>query len=383
MTQQLQDSNLHDSRAKAEPAPMRIGYVLCYRDPDYIRTRSILQALGLNLNTQVLVASNTHKGIRRYFEVWRALRRIKESAPLDVCILGFRGHEIFWPVIRMMKGVPLVFDALMSPYGALREERKFGLIGALLAPLVYTLERSILERAELVLTDTQLHANYFEQTFSMSPSKILALPVGAIQTEPSDEVLFERVPSAFTVLFYGSFLPLHGISVVVKAAAMLNDLPIQFDFIGGNARHEKQLKAEFQRLGLKNYTHRRWVPMEKLLDFEITRASLCLGGPFGGTPQASRVITGKASQCIALGKATVIGRIEEDDGFIDRVNCLLVEQADPKALAEAIRWAYMNRETLADIGARGRLLYNSRLSIHTISERLMPRLRRIVAKGIA
>jgi hypothetical protein len=29
------------------------------------------------------------------------------------------------------------------------------------------------------------------------------------------------------------------------------------------------------------------------------------------------------------------------------------------------------------------LLYNSRLSIHTISERLMPRLRRIVAKGIA
>jgi glycosyltransferase involved in cell wall biosynthesis len=95
------------------------------------------------------------------------------------------------------------------------------------------------------------------------------------------------------------------------------------------------------------------------------------------------VITGKASQCIALGKATVIGRIEEDDGFIDRVNCLLVEQADPKALAEAIRWAYMNRETLADIGARGRLLYNSRLSIHTISERLMPRLRRIVAKGIA
>ena len=52
-----------------------------------------------------------------------------------------------------------------------------------------------------------------------------------------------------------------------------------------------------------------------------------------------------------MGKATVIGRIDEDPGFIDRVNCLLVKQGDAVALADAIRWGYSHRGMLAEIGA--------------------------------
>lgn len=379
MTPQLQNDSPRTGSVKGNTT-LRIGYILCYRDPNYIRSHSLLQALRANPEITVTVACNTHKGLRRYVETWLALRRIRKSRAPDIYVLGFRGHEIFWAIHMMIHGKPLIFDAMMSPYAALCEENKAGLLGKLLAPIVYRMERRILQRSHLVLTDTRLHASYYARTFSIPQAKLCTLPVGAIESTPNTALKIGAAAKPFSVLFYGSFLPLHGVPVIAAAAALLKDLPIRFDFIGGNAKQAQQLQQQCAQRDVTRYTHRQWVPLEQLLQSEIPHAGLCLGGPFGGTAQARRVVTGKASQCLALSKATVIGRIEEDYGFVDRVNCLLVEQADANALADAIRWAYENRAQLFDIGQQGRLLYDARLSIKVIAERLLPRLRCITMK---
>lgn len=356
-----------------------VGYILSYRDPNYIRSHSLLQALGGFADVRVVIARNTSKGLWRYVETLRALRRMRAMNAPDVYLLGFRGHEIFWPVRWMTRGAPLVFDAFISPSAVLREENKAGPVGRLLAPLVHRIERRTLQRADLVLTDTRLQAEYFIQRFALPVAKVHALPVGAIEVDGICAQDAAAASEVFSVLFYGSFLPLHGVAVIVAAAARLADLPIRFDFVGGDTRQANQLRRRCAQSNLTRYTHRRWVPFEQLLQTEIPRASLCLGGPFGGTPQARRVVTGKTSQCLALGKATVIGRINEDYGFADRVNCLLVEQADAEALAAAIRWAYENRTQLPAIGARGRCLYGESLSISVVSARLRPVIDRVRA----
>lgn len=379
MTPQPRNSTRR-THAAGDDAVLRVGYILSYRDPHYIRSLSILQALRTAPDVRVTGACNTHKGLWRYIETLRSLRRLRTDAAPHIYILGFRGHEIFRAVHLMIRGAPLVFDALMSPYAALREENKSGRIGKLMAPLVHRLERRILQRADLVLTDTRLHASYYARTFSIPEAKICVVPVGAIETEFASACGTGHDTDRFSVLFYGSFLPLHGINVIVEAAALLVGLPIHFNFVGGNAKQAQQLHRQCAQLGVAQYTHRSWVSREQLLQSEIPRADLCLGGPFGDTPQARRVVTGKTSQCLALGKATVIGRIHEDYGFADRVNCLLVEQADASALAVAIRWAYENRDRLSDMGARGREVYDMRLSVHVIAERLLPALRKIAAK---
>jgi len=356
---------------------LHIGYILCYRDPNYIRSVSLLRALEACPNVEVVVARNTSRGPWRYIETWRALRRIRATNAPDIYILGFRGHEIFSPVYRMINGAPLVFDALMSPFAALREERKAGLLGRLLAPLVYQFERRMLLRADLVLTDTRLHADFYARTFALPETKVLALPVGAVEPDSNavTSTLSERSP--FSVLFYGSFLPLHGIEVIVAAAALLRDLPIHFNFIGGSARQAKRFYRQCEQLNVTRYTHRQWVPFEQILQEEIPNADLCLGGPFADTPQAKRVVTGKTSQCLALGKATVIGCINEDYGFVNQVNCLLIAQADANALAAAIRWAFEHRASLPELGARGRVLYLERLSTRVITTRLAQALLRL------
>lgn len=357
---------------------MKVAYILAYRAPDYIRSQGLLRALGECPGIELFEARNRSSGFARYLETWRALRRLKNLHQPDLYVLGFRGHEMFWPVRWLTRGKPLVFDALMSPSAALSEENKAGLLGQLFAPLMHWLESGMMRNADLVLTDTEQHVNFYVARFGVPRRKLLAVPVGAVETlatarQPEEQ----RAHGEFSVLFYGSMLPLHGVDVIVAAAAQTIDLPIRFDFIGGNAKQARHLFELCKRSGVKRYTYRPWVPLEVLVNTEIPSANLCLGGPFGGTPQAHRVVTSKTSQALALGKATVIGAIDDDIGFVDRDNCLLVPQANPNALATALRWAFGQRSALQEIGARGNVLYQKRFSVQMISQSLCPKLREL------
>lgn len=357
---------------------LKVCFVLSYHAPDYVRGRSICDALRRIPDVQLTLAVNRSRGLRRYWETLRALILAKRESNPDIFILGFRGHEIAWLVRWLTGGKPLVIDAMMSPYAAMKEEAKLGLPGKLLAPLWRRYENAMLQQAHAVLTDTRLHCEYYCSEFGLPADKVTAVPVGAVEA-PSTELGPVADPTEpLRVLFYGSFLPLHGVDLIVEAAALVADLPIEFQFIGGNPVQAERLRAACAERGVTRYTHRAWVPFELLVRDEIPRSDLCLGGPFGDTPQARRVITGKTSQCLAQGKATIIGRIDEDIGYVDGVNCLLVDQGNAKVLADAIRWAASHRSELAAIGQQGKVLYSQRLSSRVVGERLLPMLHRLV-----
>lgn len=357
---------------------MKICYVLAYRDPHYVRTRSILSALKQLPEVDVLEAINSRKGIGRYFETFQKIQEIRKAFDPDLYMLGFRGHEFYWPLRLLVGKKPIVLDAMMSPYASLSQERKFGIPGALAATAWRVVEKSVLTNADLVLTDTQQHLLFYQREFSLPPEKLVALPVGADErAEATAESPLEPnydLERPMSILFYGSFLPLHGVETILAAATRVKDLPLRFDFVGGNKKQSRELKSNCARLGISKYTHRPWVSYDELVKETIPNADLCLGGPFGDTEQAKRVVTGKASQCLALGKPTVIGKIDEDTGFVDKENCLWVPQGNPDALADAIRWAFKHPAELRKIGKKGRATYVERLSIGEIRRRLQPAL---------
>jgi glycosyltransferase involved in cell wall biosynthesis len=219
------------------------------------------------------------------------------------------------------------------------------------------------------LTDTPLHQSYFASLFQIPPDRICAVPVS------TDERLFlhcngddprrSAFPKRFEVFFYGSFLPLHGIDTILEAAGALSDKPVLFTLVGGGRGMGRRLNEIARIRNIGNIRHKLWVNYEDLPQW-IKEADLCLGGPFGNTGQARRVITGKTFQFLAMGKPTVIGRIEGEFGFTDKDNCLLVPQGDGPSLAAAISWAMAHPESLASIGRRGRALYEMHYSIDRV-----------------
>jgi len=356
---------------------LRICLVQAYRAPSYIRGSMIKAGVvAAGGSASLYLAMNYSTGIRRYWEAIQGLLLAKRQHDPAVYILAFRGHEIAWLVRWLTRGRVMVFDAMMSPYAALLEERKFGLVGRALANLWRPVERAALNRADAILTDTEAHSKYFQTQFGVPASKIIVTPVGAMEPAASASRR-AQAHNELRILFYGSFLPLHGIDCIIDAATLLRDLPVFFVLIGGNKRDARKLARRLGRSHAPAFSHRLWVPFEDLLNIEIPTADLCLGGPFGNTPQSQRVVTGKTHQFLASGKATVVGAINEECGFIDKSNCLLVRQGDPAALAEAIRWAYHNRERLPAIGEAGRDLHRTRYSAPAIGARLIDALARL------
>jgi glycosyltransferase involved in cell wall biosynthesis len=123
-------------------------------------------------------------------------------------------------------------------------------------------------------------------------------------------------------------------------------------------------------MDLENVTHIDWVEYDELPHY-IARADLGLGGPFGDTGQAGRVITGKTFQFLAMAKPVIVGLYNGNDGgFENKINCLQVSRGDEKALANAIIWALEHHKRLEQIGQLGYELYRSRYSITQISEKL-------------
>ena len=359
---------------------LRVCLIQAYRAPSYIRGYALRQALASTGVVSLALAMNRSSGIRRYREAIHDLLQAKRASKPGIYILAFRGHEIAWLVRRLTRGRLFVFDAMMSPYAALAEERKLGTPGRLLAALWKPFERAALAHADAILTDTQAHSRYFQSRFGVPASKIIVVPVGAVEPPAAFHQPARRNDS-LRILFYGSFLPLHGIDIILDAADLLRELPVFFDFIGGTADDARKLALRFGDKGTARYSHRAWVAFDDLLGREIPGADLCLGGPFGDTPQSRRVVTGKTHQFLASGKATIVGAIEEDCGFIDKDNCLLVEQGNAAELAEAISWAHANKGRLASIGAAGRKLHEQRYSAPAIGTRLVEALSRLPPPG--
>jgi glycosyltransferase involved in cell wall biosynthesis len=163
-------------------------------------------------------------------------------------------------------------------------------------------------------------------------------------------------------------LPLHGISYVLDAAQQLKDKPIVFHLIGGKSLTAHLIQEYIDR-GCQ-ITYQPWIPFEAL-PHTMAEASLCLGGPFGGTGQAQTVITGKTYQFLSMGRPTLVGENQETSMFFhNRMDSLVVPQADAKALTNTIEWAYTHPKELRQIGTNGHKLYEQRFSVKHVSGEL-------------
>ena len=361
----------------ADKKKTKVCLVVSYRDPGYIRTRSLKAAIEYLSNAELFDATNERRGLLRYFETLWKMLRIRLTNNPDVYILGFRGHEIFWLVRLIAIGKPLIFDEFMSPSDALLSEGKAGLLGRFAGVLIFPFEWLCLHCSARCLTDTVLHRQFIADRFAVSEHKIDVVYVGAVPSDIGAAEHQDGDDKPLSVLFYGTFLPLHGMDVLLHACKLLEGKPIEFRIIGGKGKALAQFQRLLKELNPGNVVHDTWVDFDELQTSVIPNADLCLGGPFGGTPQATRVITGKTFQFLAQSKATVIGRVDEPVAFVDRRNCLLVEQASPESLANAFEWALVNRKLLPMIGANGLRLFTKQFSIESLAAQLEPAIRSV------
>lgn len=258
--------------------------------------------------------------------------------PHDVVVVGYMGQFdilVIWLFARLRR-VPICWDVFISLYDTVVIDRKIVPQKSITALMLYLLEWLSSRAANQLFMDTRTHAEYFEKLFHLRSSSVHHIYVGSESDIFKKKEIIQKPKEVFTVLFYGQFIPLHGIDIIVCAAENLEKSGEDILWlIIGKGQNEPQIDALIEKIGVKSIHRISWVPYEHLIEY-ISEADICLG-VFGASGKATRVIPNKVYQILSAGKPLITGdtpAIREllDEGPIVR----LVTPGNPEALASAV-----------------------------------------------
>ncbi len=298
---------------------------------DYIRNTQEIELLKEKAASLAVIGSYDKSYIKRLFSVFGKLLKINIK-DFDISFVGFSPQLIvpFWKKLRKKE---LAIDFFISLYDTFVWDRKKFKDNSLLAKYLKALDRKTLKAADYIVTDTKAHGRYFAEELGADAHKEYTLYLKANRSiyYPREQKKTPELQDKFVVLYFGSILPLQGISVILDAVHLLrNEERIYFYIVGPVNRKDRD--------PLDNVSYFEWLSQEELAE-KISQADLCLAGHFNDQiNKAKRTIPGKAYIYRAMKKPMILGDNpanhelfdEKDDGIY------YVKMGDSKALAEKI-----------------------------------------------
>lgn len=300
--------------------------------------------------------------------------------PHDAIIVGYLGHIDMFIArpLASLRRKPLIFDAFLSLYDTVVNDRKLSSADGLMGKLCFFIDRTACRMADIVLLDTNSHIDYFVNTFHLPRDKFRRVLVGADESQfyPVEKFQIPEKPQKwvvksqiFKVLFYGQFIPLHGIEYIVRAAKILEHDNVEFTIIGIGQEYSRIRKIA-DELKVKNIRWIDWVKYHELVNY-INEADVVLG-IFGDSDKARRVIPNKAFQTIACKRPIITGDSPAArELFKDGENALLCRMGDPEAIATSIRLLRDNKDLRIKIGVNGYNTYLSTGNIEAIGKQVI------------
>jgi glycosyltransferase involved in cell wall biosynthesis len=274
----------------------------CGREPGYTRNEVILRALRTRYDVLEVTDSRLGSLTARSLRVsWRLIPHLKRN-DYDLLFVGFYGY-LLMPWVSRLTSCPILFDAFVSNFDTICFDRQLFRPQSVIGRLAFWLDRAACNAADRVLLDTASHAAYFAHKLQLPAERLSHLFVGC-----NEDMFFPqpgpRSDGVFRILYYSSYLPLHGVEHIVTAAGLLKKHEkVQFRLIGQGMRYERVRHLAHQ-LGVSNVEFLPPVSYTQLPE-EIAAADLCLGGPFGDTPKARRVVPGKIFQFLAMARPVI------------------------------------------------------------------------------
>lgn len=298
---------------------------------DYPRNRLLLRSLA---QIRKLEVKNYYGYWLRSFYLWWQLI-FNRQIPTVVVQSASNFALPIW-LARPFRQAPVWADAFISLYDTFINDRALATPHSLKASYYHFLDQLLVRSADQFIFDTLAHKKYFEDEFNSGQSlNGGVIPVGI------DRDLFLRTPAAqslpgqFKVLFYGKYIPLQGIEVIVGAAKILAEQSdIHFTFIGSGQTYPK-IKKQVSDLGLKNITFWPKISYRELISF-IKEADLVLG-IFGSGDKTDRVVANKIIEGLAAGRPVLTANTTAVRAvFTPGVELAVVPAGSSEALAKQI-----------------------------------------------
>jgi glycosyltransferase involved in cell wall biosynthesis len=335
------------------------------REISYSRNRIILDILSKNHDVKICTTRFNNYFLRIIssffvFLFWNIFYK------KDIIFIGFFGQPLV-PFIRLFSRKKIIFDAYLSMYNTLVEDRKV-LNNSFFKRFIKIFEFLSCKYADKILLDTNQSINYFLKLYKVDKSKFYRLLIGVDDTI-FDRKLIKREGKKFNVFFHGNFIPLQGVEYIIKAANLVKDQKdISFYLIGSGASFFK-CKSLALKYGLKNIF---FLGRKKYLEIPSLLNDADIGlGIFGNTVKTKLVIPNKVYELAALSIPIITSTSKAiNEVFKHKEDIFLCKAANPEDLADSILLLKKNTKLRRKIGINAYKTFKSKFSKKELSKTL-------------
>jgi glycosyltransferase involved in cell wall biosynthesis len=288
----------------------------------------------------------------------------------DVMVVGYLGQPdmLLAALLARLRGVPLLFNPMLSLYDTVCDDRALVSPSSAAGHALWLLDHLACRLADLVILDTEQHADYFARTFRLPRERFGVVPIGA----DSDHFTCQPAPAPHErceVLFVGKLIPLHGCETIVRAAALLRAEPVHFTLVG-TGQQQALVRRLVAELALDNVTLVEWVDYAALPAC-YAQSDVCLG-IFGGSEKASRVVPNKVFQALGVGRPVITADTPAiRTSFAVGEELLVCPAGDPTALATQIARLAADPALRGRLGCAGRAAFERRYDIGAVTGALL------------
>ena len=344
-------------------------------DPQYHRYRVLKK--GLQRCGIPFVECQVGKSFDSSFKIWlfvlenlelaRKLVELKRDFS-HIIVCTDRLHVPLAYLYSRVYHKKLIFDPITSYYATIVYEQGLVNKSSIRAKLVLLYERVGFKLPNRILATTEEFKRFYSKLFSLSLDRISVLPVGgelatcACSDNPSKG-------NTFRVIYWGKFLPQHGLECILQAARILQkNTELIFIMVGSGFAWERVRRLS-TKMNLPNVKFTGYLPGTKFTE-EISRADVVLGF-FRKGGRASRSIGNKVFEGFSLKKPIITGSYPAIRRcFSHKKTLYMVEPENPNELAEGILELKNNPRLRVQIGQNGYECLKENFSEQKIGERL-------------
>ena len=262
----------------------------------------------------------------------------------------------------------IIFDPFISRYNTRVQDRKLYSEKHLQAFICKWQDWSACKCSDFLFFDTYEHKEYFYSNYKLKVPWAI-LPVMVDETVFRMKEMSVKRNEEFHVLFYGTYIPLHGIQYILEAAKFLKPYEYVKISLIGNGQEYNNMISLSKELFLDNVTFMDIMDYAELVE-HIKLADVCLG-IFDDGIKASQVVPNKIVQCAAMGKCIITRESNAIKRFFDhKKNILLVKEANSKHLSDTILELSNNVKLVQTIGRESRKLFEQKFSMDSLKQEI-------------
>jgi len=301
---------------------------------DYIRISQETALLSYKCSDLQIIGSHSGNYLIRIITVFFRILAVNPTK-YDIIFFSFLPQIIIPLFKRRFSRSYIIADVFVSMYDTICLDRCVCRPNGIFSRLLHKLDEITLKRADMVITDTKAHADYYASEFGANRDKMITLYLEAdhdiyhpMKVERPTELI-----DKYVILYFGSILPLQGVDIVIEAYTKLASYGNIHMFLIGPVKNKAALALPSQ----SNLTLIDWLPQDELARY-ISMSDLCLAGHFNANiPKASRTIPGKVYIYEAMNKPMILGdSTANHELFTEDETHIFVPMGNSDKLKEAI-----------------------------------------------